>query len=195
MSDIYGENLGTQHLAANPQLYYPQTSDIFEFIVTGVDKLLRLGADENSINPYITNAQEVIRLSTDASAVPSFSQELIKVARGNQIISFAGKPTFSGGKLTINDYVGAKSLDALLAWQRLSYNLKNQSVGHAEDYKKTCYLNVYDSNNKLIRTYTLYGCWIQDLPQEEFQVGRGEGRKITATIIYDTFTMDLPEII
>ena len=162
--------------------------------MTGLENLQSFDSDETSPR-YYTNAQEVIRLATTSASVPSFRQEVIKIGRGNQIINFAGKPEFSSGSVVINDYVGARSLDMLMAWQKLSYDLRKQAVGRASEYKKTCYLNVYDSNNKLIRTYTMYGCWISDLPQDAFAQGKGDTRQITATIQYDTYTMGLPEIL
>ena len=66
---------GTYHLADNPALYDPMRNNTFEFVVTGLDKLLRVGADGSEENAYITNAQEVLRLSVDSASIPMFTQE------------------------------------------------------------------------------------------------------------------------
>ena len=134
---------GTYHLADNPALYDPMRNNTFEFVVTGLDKLLRVGADGSEENAYITNAQEVLRLSVDSASIPMFTQEVIPVKRGNSTIKFAGTPSFASGSLVVNDWIGADSKSALMAWQNLSYNVKTDRVGNAADYKKDCWLIEY----------------------------------------------------
>ena len=65
---------GTYHLGDNPTLYDPQRSNTFEFVVTGIDNLLRAGYDGTEENAYITDAQETLRLSVDSASIPMFTQ-------------------------------------------------------------------------------------------------------------------------
>ena len=43
------ENMGTYHLADNPQLYEPARSNNFEFIVMDIDELLRAGTKASGL--------------------------------------------------------------------------------------------------------------------------------------------------
>ena len=185
---------GTYHLADNPALYDPMRNNTFEFVVTGLDKLLRVGADGSEENAYITNAQEVLRLSVDSASIPMFTQEVIPVKRGNSTIKFAGTPSFASGSLVVNDWIGADSKSALMAWQNLSYNVKTDRVGNAADYKKDCWLIEYTPDyTKQVRQWQLKGCFISGLSEDAYAM-RSDGKKtISATIEYDRAIMSLPD--
>ena len=177
---------GTYHLADNPALYDPMRNNTFEFVVTGLDKLLRVGADGSEENAYITNAQEVLRLSVDSASIPMFTQEVISVKRGNSTIKFAGTPSFASGSLVVNDWIGADSKSALMAWQNLSYNVKTDRVGNAADYKKDCWLIEYTPDyTKQVRQWQLKGCFISGLSEDAYSMSSDGKKTISATIEYD----------
>ena len=108
---------GTYHLADNPTLYEPQRSNNFEFVVTGLDNLLREGEAEAATEDaaFIKNAQEVIKFSVNKMSVPHFSQKSIEIQRGNNTIKAAGVPTFEDSTLEVNDYIGADGKSVLMA--------------------------------------------------------------------------------
>ena len=179
---------GTYHLADNPALYDPMRNNTFEFVVTGLDKLLRVGADGSEENAYITNAQEVLRLSVDSASIPMFTQEVIPVMRGNSTIKFAS------GSLVVNDWIGADSKSALMAWQNLSYNVKTDRVGNAADYKKDCWLIEYTPDyTKQVRQWQLKGCFISGLSEDAYSMSSDGKKTISATIEYDRAIMSLPD--
>ena len=185
---------GTYHLADNPALYDPMRNNTFEFVVTGLDKLLRVGADGSEENAYITNAQEVLRLSVDSASIPMFTQEVIPVKRGNSTIKFAGTPSFASGSLVVNDWIGAASKSALMAWQNLSYNVKTDRVGNAADYKKDCWLIEYTPDyTKQVRQWQLKGCFISGLSEDAYSMSSDGKKTISATIEYDRAIMSLPD--
>lgn len=185
---------GTYHLADNPALYDPMRNNTFEFVVTGLDKLLRVGADGSEENAYITNAQEVLRLSVDSTSIPMFTQEVIPVKRGNSTIKFAGTPSFASGSLVVNDWIGADSKSALMAWQNLSYNVKTDRVGNAADYKKDCWLIEYTPDyTKQVRQWQLKGCFISGLSEDAYSMSSDGKKTINATIEYDRAIMSLPD--
>ena len=185
---------GTYHLADNPALYDPMRNNTFEFVVTGLDKLLRVGADGSEENAYITNAQEVLRLSVDSASIPMFTQEVIAVKRGNSTIKFAGTPSFASGSLVVNDWIGADSKSALMAWQNLSYNVKTDRVGNAADYKKDCWLIEYTPDyTKQVRQWQLKGCFISGLSEDAYSMSSDGKKTISATIEYDRAIMSLPD--
>lgn len=190
------ENMGTYHLADNPELYEPSRTNNFEFIVTDVDSLLRAGVKENlaTQSDYITNAQEVLRVSVVSSSVPHFTLGVIDVKRGNNTMHVAGVPTFDNHQLMLNDYMGARTKSALLAWQALAYDVRTEKVHRASNYKKTCYLYEYSPDyEEVIRKWRLVGCWISGLSEPEFNNETNDKRTVTATIIYDKAIPMLPE--
>jgi len=190
------ENMGTYHLADNPELYEPSRTNNFEFIVTDVDSLLRAGVKENlaTQSDYITNAQEVLRVSVVSSSVPHFTLGVIDVKRGNNTMHVAGVPTFDNHQLVLNDYMGARTKSALLAWQALAYDVRTEKVHRASNYKKTCYLYEYSPDyEEVIRKWRLVGCWISGLSEPEFNNETNDKRTVTATIIYDKAIPMLPE--
>lgn len=185
--------IGSYHLADNPELYEIQRDNNFEFIVTGIDNILRVGAEESDDNAFITNASQTLRFSVVSSSIPMFSQEPIVIRRGNSVVKAAGVPTFSDGSLVVNDYIGADTKSALMAWQNLSYNVKTEKVGNMKDYKKTCYLCEYTPDYKLVRTWKMLGCWVAGLQEGEFNMESGNKKTITASISFDKAFMEMPD--
>lgn len=111
--------LGTYHIAQHPELYTPARSNVFVFMPIFTEDLLKDGVLKASAtsSDYISKeqAQEVLRLSVDASAVPNPTQNVVEVKRGNTTIKFAGAWTFGEGSFKFNDYVGADTKSALYA--------------------------------------------------------------------------------
>lgn len=184
--------IGAYHLADNPDLYEVQRANNFDFIVTGIDNIVRAGMDDIPEN-RIANASHVLRFSVKKASIPFFTQSTIEIKRGNSIMKAAGAPTFAAGSITVYDYIGADSKSALMAWQNLSYNAKTEKIGAMKDYKKTCYLNEYTPDYKLVRTWKLLGCWISGLSESEFSHDNTDKQEITATIEYDKAFMELPD--
>ena len=81
-------NFGTYHLADNPKSYQPIRTNNFRFLVSGLDRLLRVAGDANDANDYITNGQEVIDFSVVSFTVPDFQQQPIEINRGNWVDGF-----------------------------------------------------------------------------------------------------------
>lgn len=191
-------SFGTYHLADNPTLYEPARSNNFEFIITDIDDLLYAGTDiasaDNEKN-HITNGQEVLRVAVLSSTVPHFSIDKIEVKRGNNTIKYAGVPKFDDGTLVLNDYIGARIKDVLLAWQALAYDVITEKVSRATKYKKDCTLVEYSPDyEEVIRTWTLKGCWISALSEEAFSNESNDKRTVSATIVYDKAIPQNPNI-
>lgn len=186
---------GTYHLADNPTLYEPQRSNNFEFVVTGLDNLLREGEAEAATEDaaFIKNAQEVIKFSVNKMSVPHFSQKSIEIQRGNNTIKAAGVPTFEDSNLEVNDYIGADGKSVLMAWQRLSYDVVTEKVGRMSAYKKDCTLIERAPDYEIVRYWDLKGCWVSALKENDFDMSANEKRTITATITFDKAIMHLPD--
>ena len=102
-------NIGTYHLANNPDLYEVQRSNNFEFVITGIDDLRRADSTEGDGSSLIINGQEVIRMAVVKAPIPHFKQDVIEIKRGNSIMKMAGVPTFDNGNIVVRDFIGADS--------------------------------------------------------------------------------------
>ena len=135
-----GFQFGTYHMASQPNFYEPQRTNNFEFVVTDLDNIIKLGMNPDDAAALINNAQEVLRLSVTRAFVPTFTQSTVEVRRGNTMLKYAGVPTFNNGNVVINDYIGSYGKQILEAWRSLSYNVYTEKVGLASQYKKDAYL-------------------------------------------------------
>ena len=189
--------IGTYHLADNPQLFEVQRQNNFEFVVTDIDGFIRAGALGTESNAKINKAQEMLRLSVTKSFVPHFTQEVVNIKRGNSTLKYAGVPSFPEGSIDFNDYIGADIKSILKAWQNLSYNVRTEKVGSLDvtNYKKDCYLIEYTPDYRKVRTWRLYGCWISSLSEGEYTSDSGDKHQISCTIQYDRAEIDLSEVI
>lgn len=189
------EQIGTYHLADNPDMFEVQRPNNFEFVITGIDSLLRTSVDANLAddNDYITNGQEVIRLSVVKAPIPMFSQEPISIKRGNTTMKVAGTPSFGSGSLVVNDYIGADTKSVLMAWQRQSYDVTTEKVGRMANYKHDCTLIEYTPDYEMVRYWDLKGCWISELREDDFDMESTGKKTISATIEYDKAFMHLPD--
>lgn len=182
--------MSTYHLANNPNLFEVQRKNNFEFIVTDIDGIAKAGLSGSSIS----NAQEILRVAVNEAFVPHFSQNVIQLHRGNNVINYAGVPEFKSGTIKFNDYIGASAKEVLMAWQALSYSTVTQKVGIATDYKKDCYLCEYSPDYQLVRKWKLHGCWISELSEDSYSSDQNDVQQVSATITYDWAEIDVSGI-
>lgn len=193
-ANVQGDKIGTYHLADNPKIYEIMRSNNFQFIIPNLDGIPRVGFTAQDKNLRIKNAQEIVRLSVTSASVPSFSQDPIRIKRGNSELKYAGTPSFSSGQIVCNDYIGEDTSAVLHAWQSLSYNVYTEKVGHASDYKMDCYLVMYSPDYREVRRWKLYGCWISNITESEMDSENNGVHRITATIEYDHAEIDVTDI-
>lgn len=187
-----GTQLGTYYLADNPTHYEIQRSNNFVFYIEGLSDKGYLDIPQNTYAQ--SNASDVIRISCSKAFVPTFTQSVIQLKRGNNTLKFAGTPEFSNGQLQLNDFIGAGTSDVLYAWQQKAYNTLTEKVGLVTDYKKDAYLLEYTPDYQLVRTWKLFGCWISSLSFDEYNHESAEKHNVTATIEYDKAIIDTSDI-
>ena len=191
--------VGTYHLASNANLYQPQRTNVFEFIVNFAqdEKLLKAGVFEDTAtdSDYIRgdDAQEFLRLAVKKTSTPNFSQQALEVKRGNSTMKFAGTPTFEPLTLEFDDFITADDKSALMAWQRKSYDVTTESVGSAVDYKRDCTLIEYTPDRVQVRYWNIHGAWISNLSDGGFDASNDGLNTLTATLQYDYAEMHLPD--
>ena len=123
MPEIDVNKLGTRHISANAQNYEVARSNFFSVIVDDLDDLLYPEysyTGENAATEFVTSTSgrhgsEVLKLSVNTIYVPHYSMTPIEVRRGNSIVKFADNPSWTAGTITVQDFVGLKVKDVLMA--------------------------------------------------------------------------------
>ena len=172
--------LGTYHMAQSND-FEPQRTNNFEVQITGLEKLTTV--DKGLA--IASNAGDLITLSTDSFSAPQVSVGTVDISYGNNKIHFAGVPEFSGGSLTLNDYIGINIERILTAWFKLVYNMKTKAVGIATDYKKVAYMIEYAPDGTQARQWQLIGCFPTSIQLGDYSQDGANVRKITMELSYD----------
>lgn len=201
------QRLGVYHISSAMQNYEVARSNFFTFIIDD-NRFRDLYLDPYTKNYPVTPQEyanpndiaggesEIVKLSVKTITVPHFSNNPIEVRRGNSIVKFADIPNWNSGNLTIQDFVGLRVKEILMAWQALVYDPYTDIQGRAADwvdnngeehkgYKFDCTLAEYSPDFALIRTWKMRGCWIKSLEESNFDVEGTGGRELTAGIEFD----------
>lgn len=195
------QSLNTLHISENLAAYEAARNSFFVFYVdpTQLTNLYSPDFDPDSGEAKVEDgtrfdgqmASDAIRLNVVKSSVPNFTIEPLEYRRGNDVVKFAGVPSFSAGSITVDDVVGLRTKDMLYAWQYLAYNPITRKGGRMKDYKKTCTLIEYTQDYEQIRYWTLYGCFITSIDEGDFDRENDGKRQMTVSISYDRALMSI----
>ena len=190
-------SLSASHISTNLANYEAARSGFFSLIVNDIDNIVKASytGDHASAtaSDKIAQAQEVLKLNVVNAPVPHFQLNKLSYKRGNDTVNFAGTPEFQDGEITVDDVVGLDTKSILMAWQGLAYNVHTRKGGRMKDYKKTATLIEYTQDFEQVRSWTLYGCWISNIAEDNFNKEQDGKRQVRATIVYDRAIMDLPQ--
>ena len=187
MADI-NKALSTYHLSTGiERTWQPAKKNFFEFVVEDLGDLLKPGVEAELAedSDYITNGQEVIRLTVHETSVPHFELATLSIRKGNSVVKYAGVPTFNEGTLVCTDMIGAQSKAVLEAWQNLAYNVVTDKGGRAVNYKHNATLIEYTADHVRVRSWKLIGCWISNITEENYNQETDDIQRVTCTIQYD----------
>ena len=190
-------SLSAQHISTNLADYEAARTGFFSLIVDDIDNIIKAtytGDSSAATNSdKIAKAQEVLKLNVVKAPTPHFSLEVLRYKRGNDTVTFAGVPTYESGNIVVDDVVGLDTKSILMAWQGLAYNAHTRKGGRMKDYKKTATLIEYTQDFEQVRSWTLYGCWISNISESEFDRENDGKRQITAKVEYDRAVMNEKE--
>ena len=195
------DGLSTAEISAsiseNLSSYEAARSGFFILVVDGLDDLLKpdyRGEAENAEDSdRIKKAQETLKLSVTKCSVPHFEIATNEYRRGNDVVKFAGVPTWNGGTITVADYVGLDTKSLLMSWLYKAYNPHTRKGGRMKDYKKTATLCEYTQDYELIRTWTIEGMFITKITEDDFDKENDGPRKLNVEFVFDRATVDLPD--
>lgn len=195
------DGLSTAEISAsiseNLSSYEAARSGFFILVVDGLDDLLKpnyRGEAENAEDSdRIKKAQETLKLSVTKCPVPHFEIATNEYRRGNDVVKFAGVPTWNGGTITVADYIGLDTKSLLMSWLYKAYNPHTRKGGRMKDYKKTATLCEYTQDYELIRTWTIEGMFITKITEDDFDKENDGPRKLNVEFVFDRATVDLPD--
>lgn len=198
------KSLNTTHISTNLRDYEAARNSFFVFEIDSNQLTNLYRPDFNPDTGEATidegtlydgaKAAEAIRLNVVKASVPNFTVEVLEYRRGNDVVKFAGVPTFKDGSIVVDDVVGMETKNILYAWQYLAYNPSTRKGGRMKDYKKTCTLMEYTQDYELIRTWNLEGCFVTGIDEGEFDRESDGKRQLTVSIAYDRAEMELPAV-
>ena len=181
--------ISSYHLADDPALYEPSRNHAFQFVLNSkLNTLLAAGVFKKAAadDDYFNDVVEVIKISVSEASVPHFDLEVVSIKRGNSTVKYAGAPSWGEGSLKLDDFVGARTKDILMAWNALVYDSAADVVHLANNYKFDCTLIEWNGDfSKKIRSWTLKGCWLKSISEGNFTHADNGLRSIDATIVYD----------
>ena len=188
-------SLSAKHISTNLANYEAARTGFFSLIVDDIDNIISAAfsgeTEEAAASDRISRAQETLKLNVVKAPVPHFELKVNEYKRGNDTVKFAGVPEFRTGDITVDDVVGMDTKSILMAWQALAYNVYTRKGGRMKDYKKNATLIEYTQDFEQVRSWTLYGCWISNITEGDFDKENDGKRQITATIQYDRAEMNL----
>jgi hypothetical protein len=186
-------SLYAQHISTDLANYEAARTGFFSLIVDDLDNIIKATYTGDPASAPATDkiakAQEVLKLNVVSADVPHFELETLQYKRGNEVVKFAGVPTFNSGSVKVDDVVGLDTKSILMAWQALAYNVHTGKGGRMKDYKRKCVLVEYTQDYEQVRSWDLYGCWIKGLSEDAFDKENDGKRAINATIEYDRAIM------
>lgn len=173
------------HIANNSD-YEPQRTNNFELQITGLDELI----DPKTGKAFDKDVANTITISVKSVDLPVVNQEVLKFRVGNTEVKFAGAPTFSDSSVVFRDFIGKDTERILDAWKSLAFNMRTQQVGLASNYKKIAYLIEYAPDYSVYKSWTLYGCWLNNLEPQGFDYDENGLRLINGQLVVDYAILD-----
>jgi len=185
----FDESLSTAHISTNLSNYESARTGFFTLIVDGLTNLIKptfKGESESAADTdMIQNAQQTLKLNVIKCPVPHFEITTNEYRRGNDVVKFAGIPTWNGGTIVVDDIVGLDTKALLMSWLYLAYNPHTRKGGRMRDYKKTATLCEYTQDYELIRTWTIEGMFVTKITEEDFDRENDGKRQLQVEFVFD----------
>ena len=193
----WNESLNTRHISTNLANYEAGRTGFFVLDVHDLTNLLSVNytgeIDEATEADSLPMAAETLRLNVIKCPVPHFGVETLTYRRGNDVVHFAGVPTWDGGEIVVDDVVGLDTKSILMSWLYLAYNPHTRKGGRMKDYKKSATLIEYTQDYEKIREWEIEGLFITKLSEDNFDRENDGKRQISATFVFDRAIVKLPE--
>jgi len=205
MANDFDQSLSTLHISNALNDYEAARTGFFVLEVHGLDRnpddersgILKpsFSGDPESAKEtdYIQNAEKNLRLNVIKCPIPHFNITTNEYRRGNDVVKFAGIPTWDDGDIVVDDIVGLDTKSILMGWLYRAYNPWTRKGGRMWQYKKEATLIEYTQDYEQIRRWNIHGIFITKLNEGEFDRENDGKRQITASFSYDRAEVILPQ--
>lgn len=185
----FDKSMNAAHISANLDNFEAGRTGFFTLTFKDYDgndlHISDTSEDTDYTNIAITDENEILKLSVAAVDVPYFTVNSLEYRIGNDVIHFAGMPTFSGGSFTVHDYVGLDTKGVLYKWLCKAYDPMTRKTGRMSDYKKIGILTEYTADYTAVRRWYMYGIWVNELSDNGFDRSNDSANDIKVGFIYD----------
>lgn len=172
--------LGAYHIIDKNE-WEPQRTNNFEVQFPGLGSLVTI--DQRIALPE--NATDLLTLSVKSVSYPSTNIDKLTFFYGNNSVNFAGKPNYGDVEIVVTDFIGLQTERILMAWSRLVYDPKTETIGWASQYKRDGYLMEYSPDGTVVRRTQLRGCFPGTISPGGFDNSGNDLREISATFYCD----------
>lgn len=195
----------TAELFTDLRKYQPAKGNFFTLQILGVGDLVKASYDYSK-NPteddYIggTNREalntEAFMITCTKATTPKCTIAKNEIRRGNEVIKHAGVPTWEDITVECIDYVDLPIKDILYALKAQGYYTGAKAGGRAFDnelsdgtkvkgYKHEYILTQYTADREFVCQYKIYGGWIPEINEQDYDVENDDIRRLSFTLTYD----------
>ena len=197
----YEQSLDVEHISADLKNYEAARTSFFSLQIapSQLSNLYNInfnrdsGGEASETNGTLYNknkASEYIRLNVTKASVPHYTLEKLQYRRGNNVVNYAGVPTYDDGSFTVSDIVGLDTKSLLYSWWYLAYDPKTRKGGRMVDYKKDATLTEYTQDFVKIREWKLHGVFILSIDEDGFDKEQDGPRNLTVNFAFDWAEMN-----
>ena len=169
----------------------PLTSDLYEFVIGKIPGSSSSNATSQggASAAGVTGAGSgALRIQCQQVSVPSKTVESVQVDLAASTLMFAGRMTFDHSmNITFVENRKMDIYNTLDAWAEYCRNKETQLGHYKADYSSTAELYVYDQIGTVIKTFKIYGLWINVIPEYQFDSSAANLITCAATFQFDYF--------
>ena len=154
----------------------PAAQGVAQAAVSAAAGALGIGGD--SLRVRVLNAE-----------IPGFGNEPFETSQGGHIRKHAGRRSHPR-TLSVTYYEGVDMsvYKAFQNWHDLQWNPDTGVQAADSVYKTTALLRVLSYNKSVIRTFTMEGCWVEDVGNVSVDYSSSESVQVAVSFSYDIMT-------
>lgn len=167
----------------------PLTSDLYELVIGKIPGSASSNATSSggaAATGVAGAGANALRIQCQQVTVPSKTVEAVQVDLAANTLMFAGRMTFDHSmNITFVENRRMDIFNTLDAWAEYCRNKETQLGHYKADYASTAELYVYDQIGTVIKTFKIYGLWINIIPEYQFDSAAANLVTVSSTFQYD----------
>lgn len=187
----YEQSLDAEHISSDLGNYEAARSGFFSLSIPSSElgNLYSVNYNRDTTeSSKIYNSEkaaEYLRLNVTKVSIPNFELATHEYRRGNNVVNYAGVPTYNGGSFVVDDIIGLETKSLLYSWLYLAYDPRTRKGGRMKDYKKEATLTEYTQDFKKVREWKLHGIFIYKIDEDDLDRENDGPRKLKVSFKVD----------